>query len=49
MVAAGTNIPPMPNPATDPKAMASVAVSGLMEASEPTKAALHFLLAYVLL
>jgi len=48
MVAAGTNTPPMPKPAIDPNAMVFAAVSGLMEASEPANAALHFLLAYVL-
>jgi hypothetical protein len=37
----------MPKPATNPKAIVFAAVSGLMEASEPAKAALHFLLAYV--
>jgi hypothetical protein len=47
MVAAGINTPPMPKPATNPKAIVFAAVSGLMEASEPAKAALHFLLAYV--
>jgi hypothetical protein len=45
MVAAGINTPRMPKPATDPT-MVFAAVSGLTEASEPAKAALHYLLAY---
>lgn len=44
MVAAGINTPPMPKPAIAPKAMVFAGVSGLIEASEPAKAALHYII-----
>lgn len=39
IVAAGINTPPMPKPATAPKATALPGVSGSIEASAPPKAA----------
>jgi hypothetical protein len=42
IVAAGSNNPPMPRPATAPKAVVFAGISELLEASEPEKQLCHF-------